>query len=485
MMILIIFIFGLFLRIYLLDKIPGEMWGDVIEHYKLTKLILEKRFYISYLFGGDGLLISYLNAIFTKFFGLSFYSLKLTTAVIGSFIILINFFITKELFKNKEIGYIASFITAVGFWGLTFSRQAKPYILAGLFISLVIYFLIKKRYVILGLVLGLGLYSQSSFWGMMFLSFINYKTFLITSFLSLPFFLNLFKNKEIFFSQYSYLGEKLIGSYNLGMISYFKGIIFNYFRNIFGLFFSGDVVFRHNIPFSPHLDFIMQFFLIIGIYFFIKKYLIKKSFKYYLIIILIFLIYLPTCLDVKNILNNPSMGRTVGSISIFYPIISLGIYEFINIFKNKILKKILFMIILFTIFLINFYQYYYIYPQTLPEKNFPLSRLTGEIIDKYRKEIPLIINNCCWLEWGMPEPYSIIFNLKNNRKYYINNIDFYNDFSYILKYNNYVILIDRPDNDDFLKLESDKFEIVDFKSIKKENRILIKVFLIKNKYELF
>jgi len=136
----------------------------------------------------------------------------------------------------------------------------------------------------------------------------------------------------------SYLEEKLVGSYNLGLLNYILGILFNYGRNLTALFYNGDRVFRHNIPNYPHLDFIMQIFLLIGFYFFIKKIFLKNIKKYFWIIIFIFLIYLSTCLDIKNYLNNPSMGRTVGTVSIFYPLVSLGIFEiYKRISKNKVI----------------------------------------------------------------------------------------------------------------------------------------------------
>ncbi len=313
---------------------------------------------------------------------------------------------------------------------------------------------------------------------MIFLAFINIKTFFVFSIFSLPFFLNFFKSQESFLNQHSYLGEKFVGSYNLGLINYFKGIIFNYYRNFLALFYNGDQVFRHNIPGSSHLNFLMQIFLIIGFYFFIKEYFLKKPKKYFWLSIFILLIYLPTNLDVKNFLNNPSMGRTVGAISIFYPVIALGIFESIKIFKSKLLRSMFLIFILYVIFLINFYKYFYIYPKTLPQENFPLGKLTGEIIDKYPKNYPLFIDSCCWFEWGMPEPYSIIFNLKIGRNYYVNNIDYFNNFFDLIKNNDYFILITNPYNENFSYLDKN-IKVKDIKKVLKNNQEMIRIYLLK------
>ena len=64
--------------------------------------------------------------IISKIFGLSFWSIKLTSVIIGTFIIYVNYLITQLLFKNKKIAYFAAFLTAIGFWGIIFSRQEKP-----------------------------------------------------------------------------------------------------------------------------------------------------------------------------------------------------------------------------------------------------------------------------------------------------------------------------------------------------------------------
>jgi len=478
-MIYLILFLGFLIRIFRLNSLPGEMWGDVIEHFRMTEQLLDKKFFYNYQFGGDGPLFDYLTLIISKIFGLSFWSIKLTSVIIGTFIIYVNYLITQLLFKNKKIAYFAAFLTAIGFWGITFSRQGKPYILAGFFISLAIYFLLKKRYWFLGLVIGLGIYSQSSFWGIYFLSFINIKSFLLTNIISLPLFLDYFKNSINILSENSYLGEKLVGSYNLGLLNYILGILFNYGRNLTALFYNGDRVFRHNIPNYPHLDFIMQIFLLIGFYFFIKKFFLKNIKKYFWIIIFIFLIYLPTCLDVKNYLNNPSMGRTVGAVSIFYPLVSLGIFEiYKRISKKTIIKDFFLGTTLFFIFFLNFYNYFFLYPKTLPQENFPLSKLTAEELDKYDENIPLFIKDCCWFAWGMPEPYSIIFSLNKKRSYILNDKSKEEIISFINNNKKFLVIVN-PSNFSFENFKlRENYQIKEIKYIKKidENMLLIVLF---------
>jgi hypothetical protein len=256
---------GIFLRLLYLDEIPAEMWGDVNEHYFFTQNILNGNFNFNY-WGGDGPMFDYFSALISKFGGLSFYSLKLTTVIIGTLLIVVNYLVAKEYFKNKKIGLIVAFLTAVSFWSLTFSRQAKPYILVPLMTSLSILFYLRKKYFLSGLIIGMGMYTQSSFWGMFFFSFLNWKMFLVAFLLSLKFFFDFYIDKTMLFGQTSYLGEKLVGSLNQGILTFIGGVVRNYLINLRALFYQGDRVFRHNIPLQPHLDLITAIFFVIGFF---------------------------------------------------------------------------------------------------------------------------------------------------------------------------------------------------------------------------
>lgn len=173
MILVLIILFAFLLRLYQLDSLPAEMWGDVIEHYKLADGIGDGYLFLDYRFGGDGPLFSYLVFFVSRFLGLSFYSIKFTTAFIGTILVLIVYFVAKELFGRKEVGYISSFLAAVSFWSLSFSRQAKPHILVPLFVCLTLLFLLKKKKLLSGMFLGLGMYSQAGFWGVTLFAFFN------------------------------------------------------------------------------------------------------------------------------------------------------------------------------------------------------------------------------------------------------------------------------------------------------------------------
>jgi hypothetical protein len=342
---------GIFLRLLYLDEIPAEMWGDVNEHYFFTQNILNGNFNFNY-WGGDGPMFDYFSALISKFGGLSFYSLKLTTVIIGTLLIVVNYLVAKEYFKNKKIGLIVAFLTAVSFWSLTFSRQAKPYILVPLVTSLTILFYLRKKYFLSGLIIGIGTYTQSSFWGMFFFSFLDWKMFLGAFLLSSKLFFDFYTDKTMLFDQTSYLGEKLIGSLNQGILTFIGGVIRNYLINLRALFYQGDGVFRHNIPFQPHLDSITAIFFVIGLFLIIKEVIIEKKYNHFLIFYTGFLCLIPTSIDIHNQLNNPSMGRTVSLTLIIFLFTAYAIYKVV---KNRLIIFFVLILIFFSQFLSLFF----------------------------------------------------------------------------------------------------------------------------------
>lgn len=412
-----IFILVLFVRFYQLDSLPAEMWGDSIEHFKMAREIMQGNFFIGYQFGGDGPMLSYFIAIVSKIFGLSFYSLKLTTVLIGTLVVFTTYFLSQELFKNKSIGLLSGYLTAVGFWSISFSRQTKSYILVALFISLGLYFILKKRKIMAGVILGLGMYTQTAFWGGFFLSLFSPIIFIISIVISLPVWKEIFINKNFVFSGSSYLGEKFSPISQQPILSYLSILLKNLFKNLISFNFQGDHGFRHTISNMPHLDFITGLFFILG--FALLLYRIIKNNKvnyFFYLIVPFFIIQIPSILDTANSQSSPNMGRMIGVMPLVYIFSAYGIYSLTMIIKSNLVKKSYLFVVLTTIFISNFYLYFFIYPKGLPNKNIPFGKIIAQNIDKYDDSYQPVVVDCCWGEWGQPEPKAIEFQLKTNKK---------------------------------------------------------------------
>jgi len=404
-----------FLRLYKLDSIPGEMWGDVIEHYRLTQKILNGNFYLSYAFGGDGPLFSYISASISKIVGLSFWSLKFSTAIIGILLAIVTFYFSLELFSSKKIALVSSFLTAVSFWSLTFSRQGKPHILVPFIITISLYYLLKKRYFVAGFFLGLGMYSQAGFWGAFLFSLYNPISFLIAFITSLPLILNI--NNSIALSGNFYV-EKLGINSNFSLFHSAQTLLINIWKNILSFNIRGDNCFRHSISGQPHVDFTSGILFIIGFLLIIVSFIKKENKKLWPFFIYPFLIIqIPSIMDINNPTSIPNMGRMIGIIPFVYMSIAYGLVKLINLIKNKIIENFLLAIILIAIFLINFNNYFFKYPSDLPNGNVPFGKIIADEINKYDNKInKIIVTGCCWGEWGQPEPDGIRFQLKNDKK---------------------------------------------------------------------
>lgn len=414
MNLVLIILIGLVLRLLYLDEIPAEMWGDVIEHYEMTQDILRGSFFYNFRFGGDGPFFSYASALVAVVMRLSFFSLKITTAIGGVLLVILTFYFTLELFKNRKIAYLASFLSAVSFWSLSFSRQAKPHIFVAAFALLALLLLLKKKDILASLIAGIGLYIQAGFWGfpVLLLLLKKYKSFVVACLLSLPLILSFFANKDNLGS-HSFFGEKI--SSDLGLETLVK-ISESALKNIVSFFWKGDVTFRHNVSGYPHLDFVSSFFFLAGFLLILREVLLKKNYIYFSYFLLpFFVLQIPSVLDIANPQSLPNMGRMIAVMPLAYAGSAYGFFRLWHLFRANGLIRIVLLNLFIFVALINTYWFFSSYPQQLPNRNIPFGRIIAEKIDSYPSDYEIIVNGCCWGDWGQPEPNGIRFRLQTPR----------------------------------------------------------------------
>ncbi|MHB9031585.1 MAG: ArnT family glycosyltransferase [Anaerolineae bacterium] len=161
---------GAFLRLWRLREIPAEMGCDLPLNFSNIQGILNGNtpiFFTSWP-GREGLLF-YLAAIPSALVGLSHWSIKLTTALLGIAAIPVIYWLGKELY-TRELGLIAAWLYAASHWAVITSRLGLRMALAPLLLMLVALFFIRgvrcqnPWYLALaGLCLGLGLHSYNAF----------------------------------------------------------------------------------------------------------------------------------------------------------------------------------------------------------------------------------------------------------------------------------------------------------------------------------
>ena len=171
LIILTILLVASFFRLWDLNSVPPGLYPDVAMNGNDAIQALEsghfKVFYPENN-GREGLFIN-LIALSFKAFGPSVWSLRLMGAIAGILTVLALYFLTKELF-NFEIASISSFMLAVSFWHVNFSRLGFRAILAPLILILAFYFFwrgLKTAHIlnfgVSGLFWGLGFYTYLSF----------------------------------------------------------------------------------------------------------------------------------------------------------------------------------------------------------------------------------------------------------------------------------------------------------------------------------
>jgi hypothetical protein len=400
----------LFIGLYNLDGIPAEIWGDAIAHYNLAERVLHGRFFYNYAFGGDGPIFTYLVVIVSAFVPLSFYSLKLTAVVIGFFFILSMYFLSQEFFKNKTIALIAATVSTISFWTIVFVRQPHARILVPLFICLTLIFTLKKKNTMAGVILGLGMYTQASIWGLILVYWRNFRTLIIGLLLTIPLAFSFASGSVDFFSPNSYYGEKL--AVHTPLLQVITAILYNIQANLLSFNFRGDKIFRMNIPYHPHLDIISGILFVAGFLLILYQSIKKKQKMFILYFILpFFFIQIPSELDIHNYIQQPNISRMIGVIPFVYMSIAYCIYTIAQFFSSKVSSKqakntITFCIyysLLVSIFIINFYNYFVIFPRTLPNGNTPFGKTIAQTIDMSQANTNVVIIGAGWGQYAQPE----------------------------------------------------------------------------------
>lgn len=419
MLFLFILVLASLIRLYQIDSLPGEVWGDVITHYQLVLRLYGKQFFLAYPFYGDGPFFSYFAAFLSLFLGLSFLTLKLATVIGGVTLTAVTYFLSKELFHKREIALMASLITAVSFWSVSFSRQAKPHIFVPVFVALALLFALRNKRILSGVMLGLGMYVQAGFWGTMLVFFTNVWVLVVGIIVAAPVLFTFFSHYENFFSGNGFYAEKLGSGADIHLLDRFSIYGENIVKNFLSFYTQGDVVFRHNIPTYPHIDIVSTIFFTIGFVFIIKLIITSENnrvLQYFLLPF--FLIQIPSLADVTNPESVPNMGRMIGILPLVYIAIAYGISISFASLRKHYYHKFFLGFFLGLIIMINLYNYFIIYPRGLPNGNIPFGKLITSYINTEHDSPLVFLSGCCWGEWGQPEPNGIRLNLRHPEKMY-------------------------------------------------------------------
>jgi 4-amino-4-deoxy-L-arabinose transferase-like glycosyltransferase len=407
-LLIILFIAG-FLRLYALDTVPPGLYPDEAMNANDAFTNPGKVFYPEN--GGREGLYMNLAAMSFKIFNPSPFSLRLVSAIIGILTVFGLYLLTKELFQNSKflpaqngqkiqnstkVALLASFLLAISFWHINFSRIGFRGILLPFILVFSFYFFfqgLKKKnifsIVISGLFFGLGFYTYSSF----------RLAFLILPFIIIPYWFFYRKEraqKKLFLCAACFIAATLIVALPLGL--YFLSNPADFFgrlgavsifsqSNPIKVFFislgkhlamfniSGDYNWRHNLSGSPQLLWPIGVLFLFGFLFSIKKLFYSFKIKNYQLLAVycflfscFFAMLLPGVLTYEGL---PHSLRTIGVIPVAYIFAALGGFWLFEKMKNckwlslkpknKFLRSFLcfvFIFLAFTLFTAQFQKYF-------------------------------------------------------------------------------------------------------------------------------
>ncbi len=174
LLLILILAIASFFRLWQLDSVPPGIYPD--EAINANQAITEpgKIFYKENL-GREGLYINLISASFSVF-GISIWSFKIVSALIGILTVLGLYFLTKLLFyqwnenTSRSIALFAAFFMAVSFWHTNFSRIGFRAILVPFILVLSFYFLFRGfktqklwNFILGGALFGIGFHTYIGF----------------------------------------------------------------------------------------------------------------------------------------------------------------------------------------------------------------------------------------------------------------------------------------------------------------------------------
>lgn len=337
-----------FFRLWKINSVPTGLFYDeaingldAIESMKIQNF----KFFYTANTGREGLFINLASLNF-KIFGVHIWSLRMVSAIFGILTVFGLYLLTKELF-DEQTGLIASFLLAISFWHINFSRIAFRGILMPFCLVFGFYFLIKAlrqnynlRYLLWsGLFFGIGFHTYFAFRivpliiliPIIFQYFYNPPSkkerrnllifFLLVLLIAVPF--CIYTSGEL-----SRISSLSIFQSGENLFSIFIQIIKNFFLTLLMFNYRGDPIFRHNFLGKPMLSFFVGIFFWVGI---LKTIFKENAFKKTFLFSWLFILILPSILTNEII---PHALRTIGIIPVVYIFASLGFIWIIRKIKN-------------------------------------------------------------------------------------------------------------------------------------------------------
>jgi len=352
LLLLCILVVSFFFRVYRIDSLPPEAQSDHVQASEDVRSILAGDYMIFFPRNtGREAAQFYLTAALSHVFGYGFSTLKLTMALVGALNVIPMYFLGKELY-DKFFGLLAAFFVAISYWHTIVSRIGWRIVLAPLWTTVTLYFLLRgfrtgrrNDYLLTGLSLGMGLFGYMSFRVTPLLIVVlfllkaafdrgpgfrpqrflrDFSSVVISSLLVFwPMVRYMYDDPDMYWYRVLTRTTNLERTVETGQAEIFVN---NVKRALLMFNWVGDSNWTVAVPLRPILDRVSGALFVLGAAYVLYLLLVKRRPIALYLVVAVFIVLLPSTLSIAFPIENPSNIRTSGVIPLMIVMVALPVY---------------------------------------------------------------------------------------------------------------------------------------------------------------
>ncbi len=360
-----ILLVGAFFYYYRLDAVPAEMTSDHAEKILDVNDVVQgaRPIFFPRNIGREPLQF-YLTAAWVGLthHRLDYMALKWITASLGLIVVPFTFFLAREMF-DETVGFIATALVAVSKWPLIIARIGLRFPLTPFFVAPTIYFLFRalkyqKRndFLMLGLLLGAGLYGYNAFrivpvlvvfyfilWPLIERNvrredvWVYASNALLAVLLAVIVFVPLLRYAVDHPDLFWYRILTRVAGVEQPMEDNLLLIFADNIKNVLLMFnVTGDVAWPNNLPSDPALDFATGGLFVLGAAAAMYRLIRHREMMYGHLLIVLFVLLMPSALSIAFPIENPGNARTGGAIPFVLIVAALPLAFIVRSIQNAI-----------------------------------------------------------------------------------------------------------------------------------------------------
>jgi 4-amino-4-deoxy-L-arabinose transferase-like glycosyltransferase len=414
---LLVWALVLFVRLFELDSLQPEVFGDIQIVHEYVQSILTGNWPVRFTLSA-GPLYHYLIAPIIAIAGLNYLGLKLASVVVSIGGLIVTYALSRRL-VDDHFALLATAIAGVSSWLLIFSRLGNSQILVPLLTTGALWLVVRVAQrprpadvIACAVVSAFGLYTYPQSFVLPGVTFITLlclrwaghpvawadlrRFVLVTIVCTLPFAGIVYLDPDNFIT--GYIGGKIVAEG-----SWIGALTSNIVDAALAFHIRGDEIFRGNPGRLPHLDLISGLLFLAGIVYWLMP--ARRRWCPVLLVPFV-LLQLPSVLVLGRTSEVPSASRTLGVAPIAYILAASGLWWMVQALARQGRRRVglaLAGVLLGAIVLLNAQRYFGAYMDGLPYHNTAIGYRLAVLADSLPPDTQVYIVGCCW-EGEMPEP---------------------------------------------------------------------------------